>query len=69
MKYTFYWLTGKREVLEGNSPEEALNQAGIGQGAIRVLDFWAHYDNNDYVWNAMTRTWDMTLEAKLRIFK
>ena len=58
MKYTFYWLTGKREVLEGNSPEDALNQAGYGQGALKALDFWAHDNDNGYVWNAKTKTWD-----------
>jgi hypothetical protein len=68
MAYTFYWRTGKREVLEGNTPETALNNAGFGQGAVRALDFWAHDDNNDYVWNAETREWDMTPEARERIF-
>jgi len=67
--FTFYWLTGKREVLKGNDQADALNKAGYGQGAVRALDFWAHGDNNDYVWNAITRNWDMTEEAKKRIFK
>lgn len=68
MEYTFYWLTGKREVLPGDTPEAALNAAGFGQGAVRALDFWARDDNNDYVWNAKTREWDMTDEARKRIF-
>jgi hypothetical protein len=68
MQYTFYWLTGKREVLEGNTPETALNNAGFGQGAVRALDFWAHGDNNDYLWNAETREWNMKPEARERIF-
>ncbi len=68
MKYTFYWRTGKREVLPGDTPEAALNNAGFGQGAVRALDFWAHNDNNNYVWNPETREWDMTAEARKRIF-
>lgn len=67
-KFTFYWLTGKREVLEGTDPANAMNEAGYGQGAVAALDFHANGDNNDYIWNPETREWDMTEEAKKRIF-
>jgi hypothetical protein len=66
--FTYYWLTGKREVLQGDDQADALNKAGYGQGAVRALDFWAHDDNNDYVWNPETREWDMTPETKKRLF-
>jgi len=66
--FTFYWLTGKKEVLEGNNEAHALNEAGYGQGATRALDFWARGDNKDYIWNPETREWDMTPEAKKRLF-
>lgn len=68
MKYTFYWLTGEREVLEGSSPEAALTQAGFGQGAMKALDFWVNGDNNNYVWNPKTRYWNITPEVRKRIF-
>ena len=68
MTYTFFWLTGKREVLEGISIESALNNAGFVYGAVRALDFWSRNDNYDYDWNAKTREWDMTPEARIRIF-
>ena len=67
-KYTFYWLTGKREVLEGTTPEEALNLAGFGQGAIPALDFWATEDNKDYIWNPDKHEWDMTPEYQKKMF-
>ena len=38
--FTFFWLDGTREVLEGNSPADAANKAGYGAGAIHALDFW-----------------------------
>lgn len=55
--YTFYWLTGEREVFEGDSPGDALNKAGYSQGALRALDFWAHGERNDYQWNKDERVW------------
>lgn len=57
-KYTFFWLTGNREILEGTDAADALNKAGYGNGAVRALDFYAPDDNNDYVWNEKAHTWD-----------
>jgi len=56
--FTFYWLTGNREVLEGGTPADAFARAGYGAGASRALDFYAEGDNKEYVWNSKTRTWD-----------
>ena len=55
-QFTFFWLTGSREVLEGDKPDEALNNAGYGGGAVRALDFYAKGDNNDYVWDKEKRS-------------
>lgn len=55
--YTFYWLTGEREVFDGDSPADALNKAGYSQGAIRALDFYATGDCQDYQWNKDERRW------------
>jgi hypothetical protein len=68
MVHTFFWLDGKREVLQGQTPEASLNAAGYGNGALRALDFWAAGDNQDYLWNPETRSWDMTTEAQKRVF-
>jgi len=57
-KFTFFWLDGKREVLEGADSADALNRAGYGAGAVRALDFFAHGDNDNYVWDARTGGWE-----------
>lgn len=60
MKYTFYWRDGKREVLEGRDPAEAMTLRGYGGGALRALDFYANGDDTDYHWEAESREWRRT---------
>lgn len=57
-KYTFFWLDGKRDVLEGNSVADALNKAGYGNGALAALDFHAKGDCDEYKWNSSNKQWD-----------
>lgn len=49
-QFTFYWLDGKRNVLNGDNPANALTLAGYSNGAVRALDFWAEGDNQEYEW-------------------
>lgn len=56
-EYTFFWLTGLREVLPGKHPHECLNNAGYGAGALRALDFYALGDCKEYEWDQKYRTW------------
>jgi len=51
MKFTFFWLDGKREVFEGKDPLDALSKAGYGSGAVRALDFYMSGDDNKYIWH------------------
>jgi len=60
MKFTLYWLTGKREVVEGEDAAQAMTLAGYGGGAVRALDFYAQGDNREYYWDATERTWKKT---------
>ena len=39
-KYKLYWLDGHQEIIEGNDAVDAFNRAGIGRGALRVLDYY-----------------------------
>ncbi|MEV4127079.1 hypothetical protein [Nocardia sp. NPDC049707] len=55
--WTFYWLTGQREVLPGATAVDALNRAGYGAGALRALDFFAEGDHDGWAWNPDTRHW------------
>ena len=57
-KFTLYWRTGDREVVQGRNVAEAMTLAGYSQGALGALDFWSEGDNHDYTWNAAGRSWD-----------
>lgn len=57
MKFTLFWKTGQREVVEGDTPSQAMTLAGYSNGSLIALDFWAHGDNQEYVWNKETRSW------------
>lgn len=56
-KFTLFWRTGRREVIEGRTPEEAMTLAGYSNGALRALDFWASGDNQEYWWDEKARDW------------
>lgn len=55
-KYTFYWLTGQREVLSGTNPADALNKAGYGHGALAALDFYSNGEDESYEW--INKRWE-----------
>lgn len=56
--FTLFWLTGETQLVTGNSPAEAMNNAGIGNGALRALDFYAEgYKRNDYTYIDANRGW------------
>jgi hypothetical protein len=60
-EFTLLWLTGDTQIVTGISPANAMNNAGIGNGALRALDLYAEGDIRDnYVWNATKRYWDKT---------
>ncbi|HEY0088245.1 MAG TPA: hypothetical protein VGB37_05340 [Candidatus Lokiarchaeia archaeon] len=57
-KFTIFWLTGKTEIIEGNTPVEAFNNAGIGSGALRAIDFYREGEKvDDYKWDKENHTW------------
>ena len=39
-KYKLHWLDGRTEVIEGYDAVDAFNRAGIGRGALSVLDYY-----------------------------
>ena len=63
-KYTFFWLTGQKEVFEGLSASDALNRAGYGGPDIAALDFYSEGEGNDYSWNAEKHTWEKIAESE-----
>ena len=44
MKFKLYWKTGETEVVEGETPEQAMTLAGYSQGAIPALDYYERVD-------------------------
>ena len=63
-KYTLYWKTGDREVVEGATPAQAMTLVGYGGGAVGALDFYASGDNDQYQWNRQTCEWDRKPELE-----
>ena len=57
-KYTLYWKTGDREVVEGPTPAKAMTLAGYSGGAVAALDFYVNGDAHGYRWNKVRRYWD-----------
>ena len=56
-RFTFFWLDGTREVVEGANSSNALAHSSYGIGALKSLDFWADGDNDNYDWNANKKKW------------
>lgn len=56
-KFTLFWRDGKREVVSGRTPAEAMTLAGYGGGALRALDFYTSGDTDDWKWIKETREW------------
>jgi len=58
-EFTLFWLTGHSEVVKGNEPHEAMNNAGYGGGSVRALDFYANGDKREeYEWDSQNREWN-----------
>lgn len=59
-KFTLFWLTGNSEIVEGIDIANAMNNAGIGNGALRALDFHAKVDIIEkYIWVKEKRSWGL----------
>ena len=56
--YTLYWRTGDVQEVYGPDISTAMNNAGIGAGALSVLDFYDQGpDTGKYTWDAEAREW------------
>ena len=57
-QWTLYWRTGERQVVEGEQIHTAMNNAGIGAGALAALDFYKEgAEDHGYRWSANDRSW------------
>lgn len=55
--YTLYWRTGKREIVQGDDPAQAMTLRGYSNGAVAALDFYADGENHDYKWDHIKGRW------------
>ena len=58
--FTLYWLSGHREVVEGETIEQAFTLAGYGAGALKALDFFNYGDDHSYTWSKERHSWNLT---------
>jgi hypothetical protein len=59
-EFTLFWLTGNSEIVEGIDIANAMNNSGIGNGALRALDFHEKGDVREkYIWKKEKRSWDL----------
>lgn len=56
-KFTFFWVTGHREVFEGETAFDAFKKAGYGTRALAAVDFWDHGDSQQFKWDNATKKW------------
>ena len=56
--YTIFWRGGKAQIITGNTPFEAMNNAGI-KDTIKAVAFGVEGDKRrEYVWNKRTKKWE-----------
>lgn len=52
--FILYWLTGEKEIVKGETIEDAFNDAGYGTGALSALDFYSNNPEVKYIWDGET---------------
>lgn len=56
--FTVYWRDGLKNLLKGETIEEAMRNGGYGAGSLGAVDFYANGHDDAYTWDHKTRTWD-----------
>jgi len=57
-EFTIFWRTGDAQIVKGEKAHEAMNNAGIGAGALAAMDFYAEGDQrNKWEYNKEERNW------------
>lgn len=62
-KFTFFWITGDRDVYEGETAFDAFKKAGYASAALGAVDVWDEGDSNRYEWNKSSRKWELKVEV------
>lgn len=67
-QFTLYWLSGERQLIDAKPDQsftDAFRDAGYGTYRGPALDFYAHGNDDKYIWNKSTRTWDLKTPMKI----
>lgn len=63
-RWALYWRNGERQIVEGPDAATAMNNAGIGAGALAALDFYKKgAEDHGYRWSADDRRWVKKTDA------
>ena len=64
-EFTIFWRTGDAQIVKGEKASEAMNNAGIGAGALAAMDFYAEGDQrNKWEYNKEERNWSKKKKGK-----
>ena len=55
--FTLYWVHGDRNVIKGQSIEDAFTRAGYGHGAVPALDWYDNGVTETHRWDKENKTW------------
>lgn len=61
--FTFFWKTGHRDVLRGETARDAFKDAGYGMAALGAVEVWDNGDSNRYRWDKESKSWIENAEA------
>lgn len=62
--FTIFWLTGEKQYVCGETIEDACNHAGIGNGALRAVDWYDKGICNTHWYDKAQKQWVKYLGAK-----
>jgi hypothetical protein len=59
--YTLFWLTGRKELVKGDTIAQAMTSSGYSNGSTRALDFFANGDRmHTHSWDSINKRWQQT---------
>ena len=65
-KYTIYWSAGLREVVEGDTFEDAVIKSGRGELSFKYIKFHEEGDVDNYTWNGIEKVWKPIVMYKIK---
>lgn len=57
-QFVLFWLHGEKQIIHGIDIASAMNNSGIGNGALRALDFYADAKESEK-WEYKNKKWQI----------